>query len=306
VVREHPTAFRPPRRRVEGDHPDPRHLNPRESQSSSGPAGPSRARPQKRFGQHFLTDPNLLRKIVRAADIQPDDVVLEIGPGQGHLSRALLQAGARIVAVEIDRVLATRLRLEFEDSPALTVLQGDFLTLAPEEWLARARFVDGDYKVVANLPYYITSAILRHLFEAKHKATIVVVMVQLEVAREITAKPNQMSLLAVSVQFYGHPHIVSTVPAGAFYPRPRVDSAIVRVEVDNPSPLPEVDSRRFFEIVRAGFSVRRKQLHNALASGLKMNGAQVSSRLLRAGIDPRRRAETLSLEDWRRVYGQFM
>ncbi len=273
--------------------------------SSPSPEHRDRIHPRKQFGQHFLTDPNILQKIVRAAEIQPGTVVMEIGPGLGHLTRALLDAGARVVAIEVDRDLAARLSAETQSNPGLTILQGDFLTATPAEWLARAGLEGGPYQVVANLPYYITSAILRQLLETEQQPTLIVVMVQREVAQQLTAKPNDMNLLAVSVQFYGQPQVIGVVPAGAFYPRPKVDSAIVRIRVDHPSRWPAVDASRFFEIVRAGFGERRKQLRNALAHGLKLNAEEVGRRLARAGIDPRRRAETLSLEDWARVYGQF-
>jgi 16S rRNA (adenine1518-N6/adenine1519-N6)-dimethyltransferase len=262
-------------------------------------------RARKRFGQHFLTDPNILRKIVNAAEIQAGEVVLEIGPGLGHLTRALVEAGARVVAIELDRDLAARLRQEGQDIPELCVLEGDFLANAPERWLANAGLGGAEYKVVANLPYYITSPVLQHLLEARRQPTLLVVMVQREVAKELVARPGNMNLLGLSVQFYGRPRVVAQVPAGAFFPRPKVDSAIIRVQVDRPSRFPEIDPPRFFEIVRAGFGVRRKQLHNALERGLGMNGEEAKARLLSAHIDPSRRAETLSLEEWRRVYLHF-
>jgi 16S rRNA (adenine1518-N6/adenine1519-N6)-dimethyltransferase len=280
--------------------------SPRRSRVSPANEERRRVRPRKQFGQHFLTDTNLLQKIVRVAEIQPDDVILEIGPGLGHLTRALLQAGARVVAIEIDRELAERLRSEAEGNPALIVLQGDFLTASPGQWLDRAGLAGARYKVVANLPYYITSAILRHLLETEHQPDLIVVMVQREVAQQITAKPNDMNLLGVSVQFYGEPQFVTVVPAGAFYPRPKVDSALVRIRVEHPSCFPQVDAGRFFQIVRAGFSERRKQLRNALAHGLNMDADEVAARLARAGLDPRRRAETLSMEEWQRLRSQFL
>ncbi len=264
-----------------------------------------RVRPRKQFGQHFLTDPNLLQKIVRAAEIQPGQVVLEIGPGLGHLTRALLQAGARVVAIEIDRDLARRLEAEAQENPVLTVLEGDFLTATPEEWLERAGLGGAEYKVVANLPYYITSAILRHLLETPHPPALIVVMVQREVAQQITATPGDMNLLAISVQFYGQPQVVGVVPAGAFNPRPKVDSAIVRISVNHPARFPEINPARFFEIVRAGFSGRRKQIHNTLSHGLNLNTRETNTLLARAGIDPRRRAETLALDEWRKIYASF-
>ena len=262
-------------------------------------------RPLKRFGQHFLTDPNILRQVVQAADIKDGDVVLEIGPGLGHLTRALLEAGSHVVGIEIDRGLVARLRQENQSSSALTVLEGDFLTTTPGQWLAHANLEASTYKVVANLPYYITSAVLRHLLEAESQPSLIALMVQREVAEQVTARPNNMSLLAVSVQFYGKPRIVFHVPAGAFNPRPKVNSALVRIDVDRPSRFPGTDSIRFFDIVRAGFAVRRKQLHNALIRGLGMSADEVHIRLLRAGIDPQRRAETLTLEEWQQVYLHF-
>jgi 16S rRNA (adenine1518-N6/adenine1519-N6)-dimethyltransferase len=259
-------------------------------------------RPRKRFAQHFLTDPNILRKIVDAASIRDDDLILEIGPGLGHLTRALLEAGARIVAIEIDRDLAEQLEREQHARSRLFVMEGDFLSSPAEKWLSDAGFQGFDYKVVANIPYNITSAIVRHLLENRPQPSLIVIMVQREVANELVAKPGKMSLLAVSVQFYGRPRVIAQVPAGSFVPRPKVDSAIVLIELVRPSRFPKTDTQRFFQIVRAGFGVRRKQLHNALAQGLAMNREEVKALLLGADIDPSRRAETLSLEEWGRVY----
>jgi 16S rRNA (adenine1518-N6/adenine1519-N6)-dimethyltransferase len=266
------------------------------------PSSPSRRRHQttdshvarKRFGQHFLADPNLLHKIVRAADVQASDTVLEIGPGLGDLTHALSQAAARVVAVEVDRDLTARLREQFADSN-VKILEGDILQQPPDMWLAQAQCAP-PYLVVANLPYYITSAILRYLLEARVPPTRLVVMVQREVAQQIMARAPHSNLLAVSVQFYGTPRIVADVPAGAFRPPPKVDSAVVRIDVN--AAAPTIAPKIFFQVVRAGFGARRKQLHNALEHGLKISRAQVQSLLNRAGIAPIRRAETLTLEEW--------
>lgn len=250
--------------------------------------------PRKRFGQHFLRDRNILNKIVRAAEIRAGDTVLEIGPGLGDLTRALGETGAQVVAVEVDRDLAARLRQELH-APNVKILEGDVLTQTPEQWLAQAHCAP-PYVVAANLPYYITSAILRYLLEAATPPTRLVVMVQREVAQQMTAQPPHSNLLAVSVQFYGAPRIVEIVPAGAFYPPPKVDSAIVRIQM-HPSP-PVIEPRKFFRVVRAGFSARRKQLRNALANGLALPRADAEALLARAKIDPARRAETLRLDEW--------
>lgn len=265
---------------------------------------PPRHIPRKRFGQNFLTDRNILHKIVAAAEIKPTDVLLEIGPGKGHLTRALAETNAEVVAVEIDRDLLKDLRAEFADAPNVHLLEGDILEQTPEEWLARAK-LSPPYLVVANIPYYITSAILRHMLEANTRPRRIVVMAQKEVALQIIAKPPHGNLLGTSVQYYGQPHIVLNVPAGAFYPRPAVDSAVVRIDVyrseasNEPEPSAEPSARRFFQVVRAGFGSRRKQLRNALANGLQITTDQAAEMLVRAGLDPARRAETLSLAEWK-------
>lgn len=250
--------------------------------------------PRKRFGQHFLTDQNILRKIVRAADVQAVDTVLEIGPGLGDLTRALAAAAARVIAVEVDRDLAARLCAEFEHTN-VAILEGDILKRAPQEWLTLGN-ASPPYLVVANLPYYITSAILRHLLEAATPPTRIVVMVQREVAQQMTARPPNFNLLAASIQFYGSARIVTHVPAGAFRPPPKVDSAVVRIEV-NTTPR-EISAPIFFRVVRAGFGAKRKQLRNALAKNLGLTQAEVEEWLSRARIAPARRAETLSLQEW--------
>jgi 16S rRNA (adenine1518-N6/adenine1519-N6)-dimethyltransferase len=158
------------------------------------------------------------------------------------------------------------------------------------------------FKVVANIPYYLTSAIIRHLLESKTKPSLIVLTVQREVAERLCAKPPEMSVLAVSVQVYGEPRIVGNIPARAFYPQPDVDSAIVRIDLFSDSPFADSDATdQFFSIVKAGFSQKRKKLKNALASGLKMKMEEVEDRLNQAGIDPNRRAETLTVEEWKRV-----
>lgn len=273
--------------------------NPRPS-ARSYPRLRDLAEPRKAWGQHFLTDPNILAKIADAAFVAPGQIVLEIGPGLGHLTRVLAQRGAHVVAVEIDPNLAARLQSDFRDMPSVRILEGDFLARPPRAWLQQAGIERQQYRVVANLPYYITSAILRHLLESEPPPVRIVVLVQREVAQQIAARPPKMNLLGVSVQFYGEPQILSTVPAGAFYPRPKVDSAIITIELK--SPLPPVDPERFFQMVRAGFSARRKQLRNSLSGGLALAADTATRALVRAGIEPTRRAETLTLAEWLRLY----
>ncbi len=260
-------------------------------------------RPKKRLGQHFLSDPHHLERIAAAADLSPQDVVLEVGPGTGTLTAVLLARAGLVVAVELDERLVAHLQERFAHESRLRLVQGDILALDPGELVAREAGPDVSYKVVANLPYYITSAVLRHLLEASRPPRLMVVTVQEEVARRMCASPPEMSLLAVSVQFYGEPRIVHRIPRGAFFPVPEVDSAVVRVDVF-PEPRVRVPDRAlFFRVVKAGFGQRRKQLRNALAAGLGIPRQTVGEILAQAGIDPRRRAETLTLEEWARVVG---
>lgn len=250
------------------------------------------SRPRKGLGQHFLIDESVLDKIVGAAELEPADTVLEIGPGLGVLTRALAERAGRVVAIELDEKMVSILRDQLGDCENLEIVQGDILEIDP------GRLISGPYKVVANLPYYITSAVTRHLLETEHKPALLVLMMQLEVAQRILAQPGDMSTLAVSVQFYGTPQLVTRVPAGAFWPPPEVDSAVLRIDVYEKPPVQVEDVDWFFKVVRAGFGQKRKQLKNALAGGLHPTKDQVLAALERAGIDPRRRAETLSIEEW--------
>jgi 16S rRNA (adenine1518-N6/adenine1519-N6)-dimethyltransferase len=256
--------------------------------------------PKKGLGQNFLVSEGALRRIVAAADLEPGDVVLEVGPGLGTLTRLLAQQAKRIIAVELDRRLVDILSQTLADFPNVEIVQGDILEMEPGGPGGLSGLSPG-YKVVANLPYYITSAVLRHLLTARVKPQLIVVTVQREVAQRMIASPGQMGLLSVSVQFYGRPRIVARIPAGAFYPVPKVNSAVVRIDLDESPTVAVADVDRFFEVVRAGFGQKRKQLRNALAQGLSLPASTVVEALRRAGVDEKRRAQTLSLEEWGRV-----
>ena len=252
-------------------------------------------RPSRGLGQNFLSNQAVLERIVAAAELTPDDAVLEIGAGLGTLTELLARDAGRVVAVELDERLIPVLQSTLAGFENATLIQGDILALDPAALINASNF---QYKVVANLPYYITSAVLRHLLEASLKPQCIVVTVQREVAERIVAKPGKMSLLAVSVQFYGRPRLLFRVKPGSFYPSPEVESAAVRVDL-YPTPLVGVeDAETFFRVVRAGFSQRRKQLRNTLAAGLRRSPAEVAAKLEMVGVDPRRRAQTLSLEEW--------
>jgi 16S rRNA (adenine1518-N6/adenine1519-N6)-dimethyltransferase len=216
------------------------------------------------------------------------------------LTRLLAQQAKRVIAVELDQRLVEILSQTLADFPNVKVIQGDILEMEPGG-PAGLSGLSPNYKVVANLPYYITSAVLRHLLTARVKPQLIVVTVQREVAQRMIASPGQMSLLSVSVQFYGRPRIVARIPAGAFYPAPKVNSAVVRIDLYEGPTVAVTDVDRFFEVVRAGFGQKRKQLRNALAQGLSLPSSTVVEALRRAGVDEKRRAQTLNLEEWTRV-----
>lgn len=253
-------------------------------------------RADKALGQNFLQDPTALEKIVHAAEIQAQDSVLEIGPGLGSLTRYLAVAARSVTAVELDHSLVPILGSVLAPYPNTRIIEGDILGFPP------ATLIDSpDYLVVANVPYYITSAIFRHLLETAPRPRRIVLTIQKEVAQRICAGPGDMSLLALSIQVYGQPRIAATIPAGAFYPAPKVDSAVIRVDL-YPQPViqPEL-LNRFFRLAKAGFSQKRKTLRNSLSAGLGISGTEAAQLLERANIDPMRRPETLSLAEWEQL-----
>ena len=267
---------------------------------------------RKGLGQHFLIDDEVLRLITSAAELAPTDVVMEIGPGLGVLTRELAGQAGWVVAIELDNKLAAILKQTLASFNNVTIVNEDILSIDPAALLQeqKARFPPAigspfSYKVVANLPYYITSPVLRHFLEASVKPKTMVVMVQKEVAEAIVAEPGQMSLLSISVQFYGEPAIVSYVPARCFYPAPEVDSAILRVKLYPRPAVAVTDKDSFFGLVRAGFSASRKQIGNSLAQGLGLSKAEVLPLLEKASIVPQRRAETLTLDEWAQLWQVF-
>jgi len=258
-------------------------------------------RARKGLGQHFLIDQGVLETIISAAELSPDDIVVEVGPGLGILTQELAAKAGGVVAIELDDKLAALLKKTLASFNNVTIVNDNVLNIEPEDLIKEQ---GAGYKVVANLPYYITSPVLRHFLEAAAKPKTMVIMVQKEVAEAIAAKPGDMSLLSVSVQFYGKPEIISNVPAPSFYPAPEVDSAILRI-VLYPKPKVDVDEAGFFYIVRAGFAAPRKQIANSLAKGLGRDKAEVLPFLDRADIAPQRRAETLTLEEWAGLWRVF-
>jgi 16S rRNA (adenine1518-N6/adenine1519-N6)-dimethyltransferase len=264
-------------------------------------------RPRKGLGQNFLVDSFHLEKVIAAASLSPEDTVLEIGPGPGTLTRFLTGAAGHVIAVEVDPGMINLLQNEYGNHPNLSIIQADILKTDVGQLITSSTATPhpSTFKVVANLPYYITSAVMRHLLESTLRPQQIVVTVQKEVAQRIVAQPGRMSVLAVSVQFYGQPVLFHHIPAGAFYPPPKVDSAVVRIDTFANSPLVAGDTDHFFRIVKAGFSQKRKQLKNSLAGGLQQPVPEVVNAMQRAGIDPARRAETLSLAEWSQLAGEL-
>lgn len=257
-------------------------------------------RANKALGQNFLTDASALWAVLDAAELQPGDRVLEIGPGVGTLTVELAQRARCVLAIELDETLVGVLRVELGDRPNLHIAHGDILKV-PYQRMLTDTCGAGSYKVVANLPYYITSHVLRLLLEQEPKPELIVVMVQKEVAERATAGPGAMNLLGLSVQTFSQARLVAHVPAGSFVPQPEVDSAVLQLKV-RPEPLfPEVSMERYFAIAAAGYGQKRKGLLNSLSSNLYLPKPVVHEALRAAGIEPLTRAQQLGLEEWARL-----
>ena len=263
------------------------------------------ARPLKQFGQHFLINKSVLKKIIEASNISSQDIILEIGPGIGVLTQELVKKAGKVIAIEKDSKMVEILKKTLKGSENVKIVQEDILKYEVgskgkrrEKKLQTPDFgLQTSYKVVANLPYYIVSPVIRRFLEEKVKPKEMILMVQKEVAQRICAKPPDMNLLAVSVQFYSKAEIVSYVSKNSFWPKPKVDGAILKITPQN-NLRRNVLRRLFFKVVRAGFSQPRKQLCNNLKNGLKLNKTEVKDWLLKNGVSPKQRAESLNLEDW--------
>jgi len=258
----------------------------------------AKRRPRKSLGQHYLTDGAVLSRIIAAAELTPDDVVVEVGPGIGSLTRRLVQHAGQVIAVEVDHTLVSTLSHRLGGPPSLTVVEADARAVNISDLTSGP----ASYKMIANLPYYAANPIIRRFLEAEHKPSLMVVMVQREVAQSMLAKPGSMGILSVAVQYYAVPKLVCQVPARAFRPPPKVASSVVRLEVRRHPAVGVRETEAFFETVRAGFCAPRKQLRNALSQGLHLGGDVIGPLLESLNIDGRRRAETLTLEEWAQVH----
>jgi len=275
-------------------------------------------RPSKRFGQNFLIDKGVLGKIIEAANLQPEDIVLEIGPGFGTLTvelakkvhpvkslRSKFNGAGKVIAIEKDSKMIEILKETLKDFKNIEIIQEDILTI-PD---SRFQILNSD-KVVANLPYYIVSPVIRRFLESEVPPKEMILMVQKEVAQRICGEPPDMSLLAVSVQFYAEPEIISYVPKTSFWPQPKVDGAIIKIVPYKAAPYQYLRydtglREQFFKIVRFGFSQPRKQILNNLSKMLKLDKETIKSWLLKNNIQPQQRAETLDVEDWIKLSKSF-
>jgi 16S rRNA (adenine1518-N6/adenine1519-N6)-dimethyltransferase len=257
--------------------------------------------PKKSLGQNFLISHSALKQIVQTANLSGNDVVLEIGAGVGNLTRLLGTQAGRVVAVELDNRMLLPLEEVLGGFDNVEIVHGDIMKLKP----SGLSLVAG-YKVVANIPYYITSALMRHLLESDPRPSLMVITVQSDVAKRMCAVPDDMNLLALSIQVYGAPRMVGNIPSSSFYPPPDVDSSVVSIQMFEQPFLPEEQLEILFRIAKAGFSQKRKTLRNSLSGGLRLSTEDAGNLLDASGIDPMRRAETLSLSEWKALTEKFL
>lgn len=259
-------------------------------------------KPKKSLGQNFLKDKSVLEKIIFAANLSSDDIVLEVGPGQGILTEELAKYAKKVIAIEIDKNLADILDSRLRGNDKVEIINDDILKINLPEIIKKNNFQK--YKVIANIPYYITSPIIQLFLETKYPSAEMILMVQREVAERIVAKPGDMSILAVSVQYYADAELLFSVDKKAFWPIPEVDSAIIKI-IPKRKHEQDID-KQFFRIVRAGFSSKRKTLLNNLSSSFHLSKKETEEKIKRAGLDPTQRAQELDIKDWKKLAQEFI
>jgi len=256
-------------------------------------------KPLKKFGQNFVVSKEILEKIIESADLEPKDIVLEIGAGPGNLTKELAKKAKKVIAVEKDKKMIAILKETLKGFKNIKIIEGDALEFEPKSYKLRAN----NYKLIGNLPYYLTSAIIKKFLETENRPSQMVLMIQKEVAQRICSQPPKMNLLALSVQFYAKPKIIAYVSKNCFWPRPKVDSAIIKLNIKKKKLRDNKDI--FFKIIKAGFAHPRKQLANNLSSELKLDKERVKNWLLKSKINPSQRAETLKEKDWLNLTQNF-
>lgn len=258
---------------------------------------------KKSLGQNFLQDPQVIEAILQTAEVGSEDFIFEIGPGTGMLTSALSKRAKKVVAIELDHQLVTRLQEHFEKSDGVSILEGNILEVNLNELLEHSDFTTGGYKVVANIPYYITAPIIRTLLSLKLRPKSLTLMVQKEVAERLVAKPGDMSLLSLMVQYYSDARIACMVPREAFDPVPAVESAVVHLVPKRV--FDHEKDRALFRVARAGFAARRKTLANNLSSSFSVPKDKVESLLRSQGLRTDIRAQALSVADWEQLQSEM-
>ena len=262
----------------------------------------------------------VLEKIIKAANLTAEDFVIEIGPGEGILTEELVKRTGKVVAIEIDKNLAGNLKNKYKNNPKMEIINADILKINlpeiisnfklqisnqyqnPNDKNTKCQILATKYKLIANIPYYITSPIIQLFLETTYPPTEMILMVQKEVAERICAEPGKMSILAVSVQYYADARLLFHVDKKSFWPIPEVDSAVIKIEVRSKNKeVSKEETKAFFRIVKAGFSARRKMLVNNLASSFHLDKREVEEKLKKAGVDPTARAQELNIEEWKRI-----
>jgi len=262
--------------------------------------------PSKKFGQNFLIDQSVINKLIKVGDLKKTDIVLEIGPGTGILTKEIAKRVKKVIAIEKDRKMCQILQETLRDFNNIEIIQRDILNFQFSIFNFQSNLksqFSKNYKIIANLPFYLTGAVIRKFLEVENKPKEMILIVQKEVAQRINSRPPQMNLLAVAVQFYAQPKIIDYISKKSFWPQPEVDGAIIKLQIKNKKA--KINEKRFFEIVKAGFSHPRKTILNnlskacpELAEGVKLNKDGVQQWLLKNNLKPCQRAESLSLNDW--------
>ena len=252
-----------------------------------------------RLGQNFLNDPAVLEKIIEVSKPEEAGFVLEVGPGQGVLTKQLAKRARKVLAIELDDTLIPALRKKFKDAGNIEIIHADILKMNLPALVESQKSKVKSYKVIANIPYYITSPIIRLFLEQEIQPQEMILMVQKEVAERIVAKAGEMSILAAAVQYYAEAETLFSVGKESFSPSPKVDSAVIRIK-----PVKKFEKERdkeFFRVVRAGFSAKRKTLLNNMTNGLQLNKSLVAGKLAALGLKGNARAQELSIEDWKKL-----
>ena len=271
-------------------------------------------KPKKSLGQNFLKDQEILKKIIGVANLKTDDLVIEIGPGQGALTSEILKRTKKLIMIEKDQDFAQEIARNsqfsifnfqsisndqiYKFTNQQGIISGDILKINLLKLIEKNNFLN--YKIIANIPYYITSPIIQLFLETKYPPREMILMVQKEVAERICEKPGNMSILAVSVQYYAKPELLFYVPKTAFWPVPEVDSAVIKIS-NIKSQISKTNSKNFFRIVKAGFCAKRKTMLNNLSSSFHLDKKTTGEKIKKAGINPEMRAQELSVEDWKKL-----